>query len=84
MRIPFELSCIPVEAVAVIGVDGKDPECWSDESRVIPGVGDAGGSVGGQPSLPQGHHFVVQPRNVKLIINVWLREPGGGADNTGC
>lgn len=51
----------PIEAVAVVGVDGEDPESRLDQGGVEARVSDAGGHILGEPSLPQRHNLVVQP-----------------------
>lgn len=65
----------PVEAVAVVGVDGENSETGFYDGAVIGTVEDGAGHFRRQPRLPKQCYLIIQPRNIKLIVNVGLREP---------
>lgn len=49
----------PVEAIAVVGVDGEDSESRLDQGGVETGVDDAGSYFRRQPRLPESHNLIV-------------------------
>lgn len=69
-------SHTPVETVAVVGVDGENSETGFNDGAIVGTVEDGAGHFRWQPLLPKQCNLIIQPRNVKLVVNVGLRVPG--------